>query len=236
MSIADRFHHVMRSIEAAAARSGRVPGEITLVAVSKKKSVGEMRAYRDAALERGIPVVFGENYVQELVAKREELGADACIHMMGPLQSNKVRAAVASSDVIESVHSEKVIDLIAKEARARGAKQAIFLQVNIGNDPMKSGFQAEAIASVVEKVARLSDAIELHGLMTITPYYEIAEDARADFVRMAELRASLQSAGLDKHFVDQRIRLSMGMSSDFEVAIEEGADLVRVGTAIFGER
>lgn len=236
MQVADRLNTIWSAIEAAAQRSGRAASEITLVAVSKKKSVDELRAYEQAARTKGIPVVFGENYLQELKGKREALGAGIEIHMIGPLQSNKVKDSVALCDVIESVHSTKILMLIAEAARASSKVQKIFLQVNIGDDPNKSGFAEEEVREAIEMAAINRDAIELLGLMTITPFEEDPEMARRYFAELADLRTDLINEGFAEQFSNGRIRLSMGMSADFTIAIEEGANLVRVGTALFGER
>lgn len=236
ISISERLAEVAEAVERAASRVRRDPTSVTLVAVSKRKSVAEMEQYATAANARGISVVFGENYVQELKAKRSELSAAADIHLIGPLQSNKVRDAVRLADVIESVHSRKVLDVIAQEARLIGKRQQIFLQVNIGHDPQKSGFRADEIAVVAQEAARQHDSLALLGLMTITPLHTVSEDARHDFRAMSEVRESLLASHIRDCFEERLILLSMGMSSDFEVAIEEGADIIRVGTALFGER
>jgi pyridoxal phosphate enzyme (YggS family) len=236
MQVAERLDTVWSAIEAAAQRSGRSPSEITLVAVSKKKSVDELRSYEQAARAKGFPVVFGENYIQELKGKREALGSGIEIHMIGPLQSNKVKDAVSLCDVIESVHNTKILMLIAEAARSRSKIQRIFLQVNIGDDPNKSGFTEEQVREAIEMAAVNRDAIELMGLMTITPFEEDPEMARRYFADLADLRSDLINEQFAVQFSDGRIRLSMGMSADFSIAIEQGADLVRVGTALFGER
>lgn len=223
----------------AARRSARDPDSITLVAVSKYQSLASMCEYAIAARQRWIPVVFGESYVQELKAKRAEFDRAGLIgefHLLGPLQSNKIRDAVRIADLIESVHSLKIIEGIAKEARAIGKRQAIFLQVNIGNDPQKSGFSKEQLSEACRAVSAYRDCLALRGLMTITKYYPVTEDVRADFRAFNELRRSLQKSPEITCFEHEKILLSMGMSSDFEIAIEEGADLVRVGTKLFGER
>jgi pyridoxal phosphate enzyme (YggS family) len=195
-----------------------------------------MREYVAAAQAKGVRIVFGENYVQEIKAKRAELGAAVELHLIGPLQSNKIRDAVALADVIQSVHSQAVLDGIAKEALRQGKRQRVFLQVNIGNDPAKSGFRADELPSVFDSLSIHQSCIEAVGLMTITPYYDEAAHVRPDFQKMAGLRSSLCSQGFAKLFTDSSIFLSMGMSGDFDIAIEEGADFVRVGTALFGER
>jgi pyridoxal phosphate enzyme (YggS family) len=195
-----------------------------------------MHEYIEAARSRAVPVVFGENYVQELKSKRAELPQDVVVHLIGPLQSNKIRDAVRYADVIQSVHSASVLLGIAKEALKQGKQQRVFLQVNIGEDPQKSGFRSEDIAVLLADSKAYAASVQIMGLMTITPYYEQPEQARPDFAKMSKLREELLTAGLAGAFVGGRPLLSMGMSADFDVAIEEGADLVRVGTALFGER
>jgi pyridoxal phosphate enzyme (YggS family) len=234
--VRQRLAGVAEAIARAAARVSRDPASVTLVAVSKRKSVGEMQQYAEAASARGISVIFGESYVQELKAKRGELSVPGDIHLIGPLQSNKVRDAVRLTDVIESVHSRKIIAAIAQEARAIGKRQSILLQVNIGHDPQKSGFSAEEIASVCKEISVYGDCLALQGLMTITPLYAVVEDVRRDFKAMRELREALVTSRVHLYFESHTILLSMGMSSDFEIAIEEGADIIRVGTALFGDR
>jgi pyridoxal phosphate enzyme (YggS family) len=231
-----RLAEVVEAIARAAARAGRNPASVTLVAVSKRKSVAEMQQYIAAASARGIRIVFGESYVQELKAKRSELSVAGEMHLIGPLQSNKVCDAVRLADVIESVHSRKVLGAIAKEARARGKRQPILLQVNIGRDPQKSGFSPEEISAVCQEMTAYHDCLALKGLMTITPLYAGPEDARGDFRALDELRKALVASEVHRCFEDSTILLSMGMSSDFDIAIEEGADIVRVGSALFGDR
>ena len=236
MSIADRLEDVWVEIGEAASRSGRAEGEVRLVAVSKKKPIEDLREYEKAAQAKGIPVIFGENYLQELKHKSEAISPESQVHMIGPLQSNKVKDAVRYSDVIESVHSTRILLLIAEAARVIGKVQSIFLQVNIGGDPNKSGFAEGEVKPAIELAAVHRDALELVGLMTITPYEEDPELTRRYFTELADLRRDLVNSGLGRQFSGGRIALSMGMSADYPVAIEEGADFVRIGTALFGER
>lgn len=236
MSLASNLGHVLDSIESAAESVGRNPSEICLVAVSKKKPLDDLLEYQRAADTRGIPCVFGENYLQELKEKRPGVSSSASFHMIGPLQSNKVKEAVLYSDVIESVHSEKVLALIAEWANKLGKRQKIMLQVNIGRDPAKSGFDPSDVTRVINLARESREHVELIGLMTITPYEAEPEETRAYFKAMRELRDTLVNEGLGESFASSRVLLSMGMSGDYAVAIEEGADIVRVGTAIFGTR
>jgi pyridoxal phosphate enzyme (YggS family) len=237
MIVADQLDRVLESIELAAQRCQRKSSDITLVAVSKKQPIELIQQYVEAAHERGREVVLGENYVQELKAKRALFPESVRFHQLGPLQSNKIRDAVRCADVIQSVHSQAVLKGVADEAAKQGVQRSIFLQVNIGNDPLKSGFDAEQLAYFLEAIAvDMPRSLRILGLMTITPYFEEPEHARPDFERMRRLRDTLLSQGLGPCFAHTTPLLSMGMSADFHVAIEEGADLVRVGTAIFGER
>lgn len=236
MSIEARLKEVLHRLHSAASHSGRHPRQITLVAVSKTKTIEAMREYAAAARCVALPLVFGENYLQEIKEKHPQLPAHSELHMIGPLQSNKVRDAVRLCDVIESVHSLKVLALIAKEAARITKRQRVLLQVNIGQDDRKSGFTPDEVGEALEACEVFSNAIRVEGLMTILPYDENPEASRPHFKAMAELRTRLIAEGRATLFDNQRILLSMGMSDDLGVAIEEGADIIRVGTAIFGER
>lgn len=218
---------VLARIAAACARAGRSPGDVALVAVSKTVLAERVRA----AVEAGF-TLLGENRVQELVAKAAEVPG-ATWHLIGPLQSNKARKAVESADVIESVDSVDLarrLDRIVRELRGEGVRHPVFLQVNVDEDPAKAGFQPDDLRRSRDELAGL-DALDMRGLMTVGRLVAEPEDARPTFRRLRrlrdELRADLPRLGDD---------LSMGMSEDFEVAVEEGATVVRVGRAIFGER
>lgn len=236
MTVEARFNQVLHTIQTAAAKVGRDATKITLVAVSKTKSVEMIREYAAAAGMASFPVVFGENYIQEIKEKQPQLPQGSELHMIGPLQSNKVRDAVRFCDVVESVHSLKILELIAKEAARIAKRQRILLQINIGRDEKKSGFTQESLAEALTACAKLSNDLQVEGLMTILPYDEDPEASRPHFKAMTQLRDRLIAQGQDALFHNQTILLSMGMSDDFAVAIEEGTDIVRVGTAIFGER
>lgn len=236
MAIEVAVAQVLRTLRGAAERAGRDPATITLVAVSKTKSIEEMRSYASIAAHEGIPVVFGENYLQEIKSKRPLLPPGSELHMIGPLQSNKIRDAVQLCDVIESVHTLKTLQLIAKEAARINKRQRILLQVNIGEDPKKSGFSPEALLEALEVCSSNTQEIQVEGLMTIPPYHDDPEASRPHYSAMARLRDRLATLGYANPFHHNRIALSMGMSDDFHVAIHEGADIVRIGTALFGER
>jgi len=236
VSIEARVNDVLQKLRRAATKVGRDPSRVTVVAVSKTKSVEAMCEYVDAATKLSLPVVFGENYLQEVKEKRPHVPSDQELHMIGPLQSNKARDAVRLCDVIESVHSLKILELVAKEAARINKRQRVFLQVNIGQDEKKSGFTPQDLAEALNMCGKLQSEIRPEGLMTILPYDDNPEASRPHFKAMTELRARLISEGRANIFHNHTILLSMGMSDDFAIAIEEGADLVRVGTAIFGAR
>jgi pyridoxal phosphate enzyme (YggS family) len=221
--IAARLKEINERIERARALSPFPSRRVQLVAVSKRQPTERVSALFAAA--EGLPIVLGENYVQEWAEKRTLLPAPAEIHLIGPLQSNKAREAVVLFDVIESVHSSKLLALLSKEAARIGKVQRIFLQVNVSGDIAKSGFAPDEMPEIFSG-ARVLPGVSVEGLMTITREYDTPEGAREDFRAMRMLRETL----------DPQLELSMGMSSDFDVAIQEGATLVRVGSALFGAR
>jgi pyridoxal phosphate enzyme (YggS family) len=217
---------VMERIAAACARAGRDPGEVTLVAVSKMVPAVRLRAAAAAGLD-----IFGENRVQEAAAKVPEVPG-AHWHLVGPLQSNKAGAALELFDTIETVHS---LDLARRLDRILGATPGrdpypVLLQVNVDGDPAKSGFLPDGLQPVVEALDACR-RLDFRGLMTVGRQVERPEDARRTFAGLRRLAGSLR-AGWSLLGPE----LSMGMSDDFEVAVEEGATTVRVGRALFGER
>ncbi len=216
---------VRSRIEAACARSGRDPCTVTLVAVSKTKPATDVVRAADAGHS-----VFGENRVQEALAKQAEVDRDVEWHLVGALQRNKARHAVGAFTLLHGVDDSKLLVEIDRRAAAKGIRQPLLLQVRVGDESSKSGVDPAGLLALVEEAAGL-DHIELRGLMTIPPPVEQAEQARRWFALLRELRdAEAARSGIDLP------ELSMGMTVDFEVAVEEGATLVRVGTAIFGAR
>ena len=235
-AINTQLAEILLKIGAAAQKSGRTAHDIRLVAVSKTQSIEAMHEYISAAQTLGVSIVFGESYVQELKRKRAALAAQYQLHLIGHLQSNKVEEGVKLADAIHSVHSLKLLEGIAAAARRFGKIQPIFLQINIAHDLSRRGFVPGEIEEIVSHAASMTDAVRLDGLMTITPIYEEPEGVRKDYRQMNELREVLRAKGLDNTFYNGRILLSMGMSADYEIAVEEGSDIVRVGASLFGER
>jgi pyridoxal phosphate enzyme (YggS family) len=217
---------VLDRIAAACTRAGRDPGAVTLVAVSKTVPADALRD----AVEAGLSL-FGENRVQEGLAKSPEVPG-ARWHLVGPLQSNKARRAMTVFEVIESVDSVELagrLDRLARDLRP-GQRYPILLQVNVDDDPAKAGFDPADLPRAVDSIEGMG-ALEVRGLMTIGRLVDRPEEARGTFRALRETSGRLRAAGA-------RIGsdLSMGMTDDFELAVEEGATIVRVGRALFGER
>lgn len=225
MSIQQNLEHILSRIRAAERRAGRPEGSARLVAVSKTFPAGDVRACHDAGQR-----VFGENRVQEALGKIPALPPDTEWHLIGPLQRNKVRKAMEHFTLIHAVDSLRLAQFMDTVAQETGKRPRILLEVNVGDENSKFGFSPEALEREWPKLAAL-DHLEIAGLMCIPPPVENPEDARPYFRRLRELRETLSSKG-----GAPLTELSMGMSHDFETAVEEGATLVRVGTAIFGGR
>jgi len=224
-----RFADVRGRIDSCARRCNRNPAEITLIAVTKTHAIETLRA----ALSIGASDL-GENRVQEAEPKILELGRNAARwHLIGHLQTNKARRAVRLFDVIHSIDSvalaRRLDRLCAEEDRA---ELPVLIQVDLADEETKSG-AAESELPELAKVLHLCAHLRLRGLMAVPPFFEDAERVRPYFKRLRELRDELQS---EAYFGEMRGELSMGMTNDFEIAIEEGATMVRIGTAIFGER
>jgi len=224
---AGRLGAIRARIEAAAARAGREPGAARLVGASKMQSVATLAAFHSAGLRR-----FGENRVQEALAKAAELPDGIEWHLLGPLQSNKVRRAVEIFTWFHAVDRAKIALALDAEAVARGLVVTGLLEVNLGGEASKHGFEPAALAAEAEPLAELR-GLRIAGLMAIPPPATSAAEARGSFRRLRELRDALDRR---PEWAGRLVELSMGMSDDFEIAIEEGATWVRVGTALFGER
>ena len=226
--ISDNLEHIRRTMNEAARRSGRAPDSIKLLAVSKQVPV----ALISEAISCGLHL-FGENYIQEAADKIPQFGNAARWHFIGHLQSNKARQAVTLFDVIETVDSFKLARLLDTHARALNRSLSILLQVNTGEEPQKSGMPVAATETLARQIMAETN-LRLIGLMTIPPYFSDPERSRPYFRTLAAVAADLAQKGLFANA--NRIELSMGMSGDYAVAIEEGATIVRVGTALFGAR
>lgn len=214
---------------AACVRVGRKPGDVKLVAVSKKQPVELMIPLIHYAKNAKRTLIFGENYVQEFKKKRELLPDGYECHMLGALQRNKAKDAIKLFSVIEAVHSVELAQTLHREAKKEGKFQEIYLEVNVSEDPAKSGFSHQSVQDFIFNTVPALTNLKVAGLMTITRLYDNPEDSREDYRKFKQIKDSLDSEG-------RTLELSMGMSNDFEVAIEEGATIVRVGTAIFGAR
>jgi len=219
---------VRERLAAAACASGRAPGDIRLIAVSKTFPAEAVRAAYDAGQRD-----FGENKVQEALQKQEQTpGLDVRWHLIGHLQSNKARRAATAFAAIHSIDSLDLLDRVDAAASESGATPEVFVQVDFAGETTKFGAPETDVDAIVRGASRCR-AARLVGLMVLPPWSDDPEAARPYFRRLRELRDRLVSEGTDASLL---ARLSMGMSHDFEVAIQEGATDVRVGTAIFGRR
>ena len=225
--IQESIKQVRANIEAACKRVGRDPSEVTLICVSKTKpDEAVMEAYETG--ER----FFGENKVQELVGKIERLPEDIHWHLIGHLQRNKVKYIVGKVDLIHSVDSFRLAEEINIRAKKENILQPILIEVNIGEEESKFGVRPEEAKELVRAISQL-DALRISGIMCIAPYVVEPEDNRQLFHKIKDLAIDIEKEKLDN--VSMSI-LSMGMTNDYQIAIEEGSTMVRVGTAIFGER
>jgi pyridoxal phosphate enzyme (YggS family) len=222
--IQERLAAVQRRIETAAARSGRPSSTVTLVAVSKTMPAAAIRE----AVSAGVKIL-GENRVQEAREKIEALPGAAEWHLIGHLQTNKAKLAVGLFDCIHSLDSVRLAQELGRHAEEAGRRLRCLVEVNLGEETQKSGVDAAEVRPLLEAARRLPQ-LSVQGLMTIPPFLPDPESVRPFFRRLRDLRDRLESEGWTLP------DLSMGMSHDFEVAIEEGATLVRIGTAIFGSR
>ena len=223
----ENFQSVEARIQAACDRAGRSRKEVTLIAVSKTKPVEMLQTIYDAGSRD-----FGENKVQEMCDKIEQLPTDIRWHMIGHLQTNKVKYIVGRVSLIHSVDSLHLAQEIEKQAAKLDVIVPILIEVNIAEEESKFGIHKEETISLVREVATLPH-IRIQGLMTIAPYVENPEDNRTYFRGIKQLSVDIARENIDNVSMDC---LSMGMTGDYEVAIEEGATMVRVGTGIFGER
>jgi PLP dependent protein len=231
MSIATNILSIQQRITAAAHSYGRNPDDITLMAVTKTQSLDCIREAHEAGLR-----MFGENRVQEFTSKVEALRnlQDAEWHMIGHLQTNKAAKTAELFRAVDSIDSLKLAEKLDAAARALGRRLDVLIEINVGGEAAKSGIAPDspALEELLIAAPRL-EALVFQGLMTVPPFTDDPEGARPYFRKLRELRDTIAARRLPNVAMDE---LSMGMSHDFEIAIEEGSTCVRVGTAIFGER
>lgn len=231
-TIADRLDALRAEIHRTCVHAGRDPGEVTLVAVSKRKPIVDILAARAAG-----QIDFGENYAQELRDKGRELADDPAAaglrwHYIGPLQRNKVKYVVGTAAMVHTVASQAILEALEHRAASQGVTVPALVQVNLAEEAQKSGVHREDLPALLEAFAN-TPHVPCRGMMLMPPWDPNPEAGRSLFQQARALRDEVAARGLPN--VDP-VELSMGMSHDFRVAIEEGATLVRVGTAIFGER
>lgn len=225
--ISKNIEKVNEKIRIAALKSGRQPEDVTVIAVSKTMGTDRINNAIQAGLTN-----FGENKVQELVNKHETVRSACKWHMIGHLQTNKVKLILDKIELIHSVDSIRLAKEIDRQAAKMGTKSNILVQVNIANEKSKFGISAKEAMEFVRELAGYENLF-VKGLMTVAPYSENAENVRWVFKALNKLFIDISRENIDNISMDY---LSMGMSNDFEVAIEEGSNMVRIGSAIFGQR
>lgn len=223
----DNLAQVEENIKKACEKAGRDRSEVTLIAVSKTKPISMLQEIYDENIRH-----FGENKVQELCNKIEQMPKDIHWHMIGHLQRNKVKYIVGKVDLIHSVDTYRLAEEINIQAKKKNVIVPILVEVNIAEEESKFGISKEDAMLLVEEISHLEN-VRIKGLMTIAPYVENPEDNRQYFQKIKQLSVDITNKNIDN--VAMEI-LSMGMTGDYMVAIEEGATMVRVGTGIFGER
>lgn len=227
MSIAENLTRVREQIANAAIRSGRSPESVRLVGVTKTVDLERIEEAVSAGLQ-----ILGENYVQEARSKIEQFGEEVSWHFVGRLQTNKAKYAVKLFDMIETVDSIKLTAELNRRAQSLGRVIPVLIQLNLAAEQTKGGLEPSECFPLIHQLAEL-EHLQVRGLMTMPPFFNDPDRARPYFRQLRELSQVIAESGLPGV---EMAELSMGMSGDFEVAIEEGATLVRVGTAIFGER
>ncbi len=225
--LSDNLHEVQENIRKACERSGRNPEDVTLIAVSKTKPVSDIEQIYAAGIRE-----FGENKVQEMNDKQKVLPGDINWHMIGHLQRNKVKYIVDNVAMIHSVDSVRLAEEISKEAVKKNVTVDILVEVNVAKEESKFGLYTEDVRQFVEQISKLP-GINIKGLMTSAPFVDNPEDNRQYFRKLKDLSVDINAKNIDNVHMDF---LSMGMTNDYVVAVEEGATHVRVGTAIFGHR
>jgi pyridoxal phosphate enzyme (YggS family) len=218
---------IRETITEAAAKAGRNAGDVKIMGVTK--TVDDERIME--AIDSGI-TIMGENYVQEAKRKIEMMGHDCEWHMIGHLQSNKAKYAVRLFDMIHSIDRLSLAKELDKRAKGSGAIMKVLIEVNTGGEETKSGVPQDEAIDLVRAVSRL-DNLSVQGLMTMPPWFDSPEDARPYFVKLRDLKNRIVDEAIEG--IEMGV-LSMGMTDDYGVAVEEGATIVRIGRAIFGER
>ncbi len=225
--IRDNLRKIESDVTSACSKSGRNREDVKLIAVSKTKPVSALREAYDLGIRD-----FGENKVQELLDKYEQMPGDIRWHMIGHLQRNKVKYIVDKVYMIHSVDSYRLAEEISREAVKKNVNVSVLIEVNVAGEESKFGASVEETVSLVEDIAKLPN-LTIRGLMTIAPYVENSEENRLYFAKLRQIYVDIIHKNIDNVFMEE---LSMGMTGDYEVAITEGATYIRVGTGIFGER
>jgi len=226
--IADNLAYIRERIAAAAARVGRRPEEVRIVAAAKGQGARKI----EEAVAAGIRII-GHNYLQEAEREKPDMGnADVEFHMIGHLQRNKAGKAVTLFQLVQTVDDERLAEDLDRRAAAEGRIVGVMIQVNLAGETQKSGTNERDVAELAERIRSFA-WLSLRGLMTMPPFFDEPERARPYFAQLRHLRDRLVASGT---LAPEMYELSMGMTGDFEVAVEEGATLVRIGTALFGPR
>ena len=225
--LAENLQQVEKRIEKACKRVNRNHKEVTLIAVSKTKPTSMLAEIYEEGIRD-----FGENKIQELTEKYEQLPTDIHWHMIGHLQRNKVKYIIDKTKLIHSVDSLRLAETIQHEASKKGIKVDVLVEVNVAQEESKFGLKMEEVLPFIEKISMFPN-ICVKGLMTIAPYVENPEENRPIFRSLRKLFIDINTKNIDNVYMSV---LSMGMTNDYEIAVEEGATMVRVGTGIFGER
>lgn len=225
--LCENLQRVEQKIRAACVRTGRSQEEVTLIAVSKTKPVEMLQEVYDAGARE-----FGENKPQELKEKYSQLPSDIKWHMIGHLQTNKIKYIIERACMIHSIDSFHLAEAVSKEAIKRNLVMPVLIEVNIAKEDTKFGIIPEEAEKLIQQISKLP-GIQVRGLMTVAPYTDCPEENRHYFADLRKLFVDIKAKNIDN--VDMR-DLSMGMTGDYEIAIEEGATMVRVGTGIFGTR
>ncbi len=225
--VVENYNYIRKQVDEVAKNAGRNPLDITLIAVSKTKPLSDIEELISIGVKD-----FGENKVQELCDKYEHVSQPVHFHQIGHLQTNKVKYVVDKAALIHSVDSLKLAKEIEKEAGKKNIISQILIEVNVAQEESKFGFQVEEVIPFLEQIREFSH-LHVNGLMTIAPFVENPEENRKYFRALKQLSLDIICKNIDN--IDMNV-LSMGMTNDYKVAIEEGATMVRVGTAIFGHR